>query len=575
MAKGKKKIGISLKTSLACGIIVLILLTVSAVVSIRMQYTMSESIISSFESSQKRSLEKGFMELDQALISSIEANMEICRSVTQNFLYNFDQNGMFTLLRNYMKIDGIVAIQVRDIDGGPFGASWKESDIEIGREIPEEIEVDESLSVIADAVHENEKVGDVRIYYTRDLIKQEIQKRQEQTDNAISNFHKLFGKNIDTMVMAQVVLSACIIVALILTIFFSLLFIVTRPIQQTVEMVKDIAEGEGDLTKRLQVKYNDEIGELATWFNIFVDKLQILITSISSNSSIVNSSAGELSGISGAISKGIISLSDRSQTVAAAAEEMSANMTSVAAACEQASTNINMVAAATEEMTNTITEIAGSSEQARVITSEAVKKSADAVSRVNLLGDAAKDISKVTEVINEISGQTNLLALNATIEAARAGEAGKGFAVVANEIKALAKQTADATLEIKEKINNIQTSTEASVSEIDQISAVIGRVNDIVISIATAMDEQSSTTNEIAQNISQASQGIQDVNENVAQSSSVSEEIARDISEVNQVTSELSNSCSQLDLSATDMSELASKLKTLVGKFKTGTLECS
>ncbi|SLM27644.1 exported hypothetical protein [Desulfamplus magnetovallimortis] len=574
MEKKNRKISISLKTSVACGVTVILLLTVSSLISINMQYDMSEAIISNFEQSQKKALDEGYVKLDQALLKNIKANMEICRSVTQNFLYNFDQSGLSTLLENYMKIDGISAIKVHDADGGAFAASWKNPEITLGDKIPEDIELDESLVVVGDAVHDKEKVGTVYIYYTRELIKQELEKRQKLTDESIEQFHDLFDKNISKSVTSQIVLSICIVVALILTIMGSLYFIVTRPIKETVAMVKDIAEGEGDLTKRLAVKHNDEIGELATWFNIFVEKLQILIGSITSDASVVDSSSSELSRISGSISEGVVSLSDRSQTVAAAAEEMSANMTSVAAACEQASTNINMVAAATEEMTNTINEIAGSSDQAREITSEAVKKSADAVSRVNMLGDAARDITKVTEVINDISGQTNLLALNATIEAARAGEAGKGFAVVANEIKELAKQTADATLEIKEKINNIQTTTEASVAEIDQISNVIGRVNDIVSTIASAMQEQSSTTTEIAENISQASQGIEEVNQNVAQSSSVSEEIARDITDVNQFASELSNSCGQLDLSATDLSELASKLKSMVGKFKTGTLEC-
>jgi len=568
MVSKKRKISISLKTSVACGIIVVLLLGVSSFIASKMQFSMSNAIVANFEESEKKSLEQEYVKLDQALIKNIEANMEICRSVTQNFLYNFDQSGLFSLLENYMKIDGISAIKVQDAEGSPFGAAWRNPEIVLGDGIPKNIEVDDALSIVGDAIHGKEKVGTVRIYYTRELINQEIQKRKEQTEQSISQFNQLFDDNINRSVTSQIILSTFILVALILTIIVSLYFIVTKPINETVEMVKGIAQGEGDLTKRLKIKHNDEIGELSGWFNIFVEKLQDLMGSISSDAGVVDSSSSDLSRISGSISDGIVNLSDRSQTVAAAAEEMSTNMNSVAAACEQASTNINMVAAATEEMTNTINEIAGSSEQASGITSEAVKKSADAVTHVNQLGEAARDITKVTEVINEISGQTNLLALNATIEAARAGEAGKGFAVVANEIKELAKQTADATLEIKEKINNIQTTTEASVAEIGQISKVIGRVDDIVVNIATAMEEQSSTTREIAQNVSQASQGIQDVNESVAHSSSVSEALARDIAGGNKYTSDLSNSSGQLDLSATDLSELSSKLKTMVGKFK-------
>ncbi|MBF0377983.1 MAG: methyl-accepting chemotaxis protein [Desulfamplus sp.] len=566
----KRAYSIAFKTSFACSIIVLFLLTISSLIAINMQLSMSKLIISDFEQSQQKALKADSTKLDESLLNSIQANMEICRSVTQNFIYNFDQSGLATLLENYLKIDGIIAIKVLDADGGPFTAAWKTSAITTGKEIPNDVQLDESLSIVNDAIHDNEKVGTVRIYFTKELIKQEIDKRQKQTEHSIKNFNQLFSQNIKKSITSQIIISSFIVVALICTILFCLYIIVTKPIKRTILMIKDIAEGEGDLTKRLRVKHNDEIGELALWFNIFVEKLQALIRNISRDTEVVDSSACDLSKISAVMSNGVVVLSERSQTVAAAAEEMSANMTSVAAACEQASANINVVAAAAEEMTNTINEIAGSSEQARQITAEAVKRSSDALERVNTLGQAAKDITRVTEVITEISGQTNLLALNATIEAARAGEAGKGFAVVANEIKELARQTANATLEIKEKISNIQTSTHGSVNEISEISQVIGKVNDIVKNIATAIDEQSSATGEIAENISQASIGIQEVNENVAMSSTVSGDIAKDIAEVNRYTAQISNSSTQLDASSQNLSELSSKLKSMVGKFKTG-----
>ena len=131
---------------------------------------------------------------------------------------------------------------------------------------------------------------------------------------------------------------------------------------------------------------------------------------------------------------------------------MSSNMASVAAATEETATNVNVMTTATEEITTTVGEIQQSTLSAKEITGDAVKQASDIVNKVDELGVAAQDIGKVTETITEISAQTNLLALNATIEAARAGEAGKGFAVVANEIKDLAKQTADATGEIKTRI---------------------------------------------------------------------------------------------------------------------------
>ncbi len=343
---------------------------------------------------------------------------------------------------------------------------------------------------------------------------------------------------------------------------------IIKPIASVADGLKDIAEGEGDLTVRLEVKTDDEVGELSKWFNIFMEKLHAIIKEISANADILTSASNDLSSLSSQMSDGADSMSAKSNTVASAAEEMSANINSVAAAMEQASTNMNLVATSADEMTSTINEIAQNSEKGRAITGEAVAQANDATKKIDELGKGAQEIGKVTETITEISEQTNLLALNATIEAARAGEAGKGFAVVANEIKELARQTAEATQDIKDRIAGIQATTSGAVTQVEQISRVINDVNEIVSTIATAVEEQSATTKEIAGNVSQASDGIQEVSQNVAQSSTVSQEIAKDIAEMNQSSNEMSNSSSQVDMSAQELSKLAAQLKEMVGKFK-------
>ncbi|MEA2083130.1 MAG: methyl-accepting chemotaxis protein [Thermodesulfobacteriota bacterium] len=343
---------------------------------------------------------------------------------------------------------------------------------------------------------------------------------------------------------------------------------ITNPISKVADSLKDIAQGEGDLTKRIEVKSRDETGELAKHCNIFMEKLQGIIKDIAGNAELLSTSSTELSEISQQMSSSADETSGRANTVATAAEEMSSNMNSVAAAVEEASTNVGFVATSTEEMTSVINEIAQNTEKARGITGEAVSEAQSASEKVDELGKAAQDIGKVTETITEISEQTNLLALNATIEAARAGEAGKGFAVVANEIKELAKQTAEATSEIRSKIEGIQNSTEGTVYQIEQITKITNQVNEIVATIATAVEEQSVTTKEIANNVVQASQGISEVTENVAQSSTVSGEIAKDIAEVNQASSEMSNSSSQVNMSAEELTKLAENLKEKVGQFR-------
>ncbi len=343
---------------------------------------------------------------------------------------------------------------------------------------------------------------------------------------------------------------------------------VTKPINMVVEGLRDAAEGEGDLTKRLVVESRDEAGELATCFNTFVEKVQTIIGDIQANISTLNQSAGSLSELSEDLSASSEASSQRANTVAAAAEQMNANMNSVAAACEQASVNVNTVASATEKMSSVVSGIAGNTGEAREVTGDAVDKTNAASQRMAELGAAAQEISKVTETITEISEQTNLLALNATIEAARAGEAGKGFAVVANEIKELARQTAEATLEIRQRIDAIQSSSSTTVTEMEQINTVINDVNSIVTTIASAVEEQAASTDEIASNVAQAAQGIAEVNENVAQSSTVTGEISVDIAEVSQVARTISQDSGKVNDQAGELLALSEQLAKTVNQFK-------
>ncbi|GAB6909416.1 hypothetical protein JCM12296A_52600 [Desulfosarcina cetonica] len=362
-------------------------------------------------------------------------------------------------------------------------------------------------------------------------------------------------------------LCLALLVAILTPLVFSVRSVV-RPIKRTSIMLQDIAQGEGDLTKRLDIIKVDEIGELAGWFNLFLDKVNAVIVRIADNACEVESASVDFEEIAGQLSGGAGETSDRSDRVSTAAEEMSTNLNTVAAAMEESSTNISMVSTAAEEMTATINEIAQNAEKARTIVDAAVHKAGDASGQMNQLGDAATGIGKVVETITEISAQVNLLALNATIEAARAGEAGKGFAVVANEIKELAKQTSTASLEIRQKIEHIQGSTQGTVEGINEISAVINDVYEIVGTIATAVEEQSAVTVEIANNIAQASQGIHEVNENVNHTSSVAAEISRDITAVNQNAGEIAGTSEHVKTSAGDLKRMSAELSAIVSSFK-------
>jgi methyl-accepting chemotaxis protein len=290
---------------------------------------------------------------------------------------------------------------------------------------------------------------------TADMMRTTLKSIAKQSDDAWATIEKEIGQigSKAKSGMQRVLIGIGLVFGLLmLSVIGSLAFaMVLKPINQVVAGLKDIATGEGDLTKRLEIHSEDEIGALARWFNRFVENLQTMIKDLASNSSNMQSSSTELSEISRTMSAGSQRTTDKAIDVAEAGDQMRSNMTSVAAAMEQATTNLNMVVTAVEEMTATINEIAQTGESARQKTDAAVNLANSTSLQVNHLGDSANEIGKVVEAITEISDQVNLLALNATIEASRAGEAGKGFAVVANEIKELAKQTSESTSEIKKR----------------------------------------------------------------------------------------------------------------------------
>jgi methyl-accepting chemotaxis protein len=300
------------------------------------------------------------------------------------------------------------------------------------------------------------------------------------------------------------------------------------------------AATKGDLTREVTVRGSDAIGQMGEGLSKFFGDLRGSIGGIGQTATTLSSSAEELTAVS--------------QQMSANAEETSTQANVVSAASEEVSKNVQTVAAGTEEMGASIREIAKNVNEAAKVATSAVKMAESTNETVAKLGESSAEIGKVIKVITSIAQQTNLLALNATIEAARAGEAGKGFAVVANEVKELAKQTAKATEDIGQKIDAIQTDTKGAVQAIGQISGIINQINEISGTIASAVEEQTATTNEMARNVSEAAKG--------------SSEIAGNITGVARAAQETTTGANDTQKAAKDLSKMAADLQKMVSGFK-------
>jgi len=376
-----------------------------------------------------------------------------------------------------------------------------------------------------------------------------------------------------------------ILVVLSLTMYVLIRKLVSSPLEKTVAMLKDIAEGDGDLTKRLDVISKDEVGDVANWFNLLMEKLQKTIKNVTMEIKTLKNSSEEFASISSELADRSLEMNNQSEEaakstefasssianikksinavskevdmsvetseslsqkliavksstdevsnninmIASAAEEMSSTMNSVATATEQMSSSVSSSATSIEEMYASLNEVSKSSSQVASVSSKASEKAQQTSVIVNKLGTATQEIESVVDLIKNIASQTNLLALNAAIEAAGAGEAGKGFAVVAHEVKELAKQTSGATEDIRTKVSGIQTNTKEAIEAINIIVKVINEVDDLVTAIAAAVEEQTATTNEISRTIIELANVANEISGNVSNAAEAANDISKSV----------------------------------------------
>ena len=341
---------------------------------------------------------------------------------------------------------------------------------------------------------------------------------------------------------------------------------VVRPMKKMVIAMTEVSSGNIDVDVPKATK--DEIGELARALGVFkgnaVDKQRLEAEQHEAEQRaetekraamerLASSFEATVMGVVDSVSSASTEMRTSAETMATRAEQGAQLSGTVAAASEEATSNVGTVASATEEMTASIGEIGRHVAESSQIAQQAVSESQRTNAEVEGLAAAAQKIGEVVDLISDIASQTNLLALNATIEAARAGEAGKGFAVVASEVNSLANQTAKATEEISSQISAMQAATTSSVEAIRRIGDCINNVAEIATVIASAVEEQGSTTREIANSVQEAAKGTQEVTTN--------------ISGVSEVATETGQAATQVLDAAGQMSKEADRMRNEIEKF--------
>ncbi|MDO5671649.1 MAG: methyl-accepting chemotaxis protein [Actinomycetaceae bacterium] len=343
----------------------------------------------------------------------------------------------------------------------------------------------------------------------------------------------IFWKTVPIMILTM-------LAGVVITIFATT--VISRGIRKGITAMLNsvMALSNGDLTSEINVKSNDEIGQMAVSLKSAQDTLSGIIGSAAKASQQVESVSTELAGTSHTVSDAAKGVSSRSHTVADVATQVSAN--------------VQTLATGLEEMGASIREISSNAQTAASVASTATEVADRTTKTVARLGESSQQIGDVIKSITSIAEQTNLLALNATIEAARAGEAGKGFAVVAGEVKELAGETGSATETISAQITEIQEETQRAVHAIEEITSIINEIASISTTIAAAVEEQTATTNEMSRSVHDAAAGTSEIAENVV-------EVARESEQTSEIITDLGESIGTLRTLATNLNTELSSFK--------------
>jgi methyl-accepting chemotaxis protein WspA len=520
----------------ACSIVCTLVL-LGGFVLIKFETNMVDSFTEEILTELNQFIDERASQEKSALHQNVQFNTEILSGIGATYLYNLDQDGLKQSLKPYMNYREIVAIKVLDEKGKPFAAAWRDPGVTIGDSLPRDLKMDDRLSISVDCLHNAKKIGSFQVYYTDSILKERINHLKKGASRETKAFKNASRSELNRAIISQTIGVFVILLALVASLIFFLRALVLKPLKAVSEVARKLSDF--NLAVSINATTEDEIGELLRAIDGMATSFRQVVGQVQRSGIQVTSSSTELAATAKEQETTMANQVESTNRVAKSVEQISEVATQLVETVEQ-------VASMSQETAGFATK--GQTDLARM---EAAMRNMEAASksisgRLEAINEKAENITNVVTTITKVADQTNLLSLNAAIEAEKAGEYGRGFNVVAREIRRLADQTAVATLDIDQMVQEMQSAVSAGVMEMDKFIAEVnhsaedvGRISvqlaRIIEQVQTltpnfenvnvAMGHQSESARKINDSIANLSEEIQAVTESLRESFSAIEQL--------------------------------------------------
>jgi len=492
------------------------------------------------------------MEEKHSLKKRVNFSTQILNGIGAAYLYNLDQEGLKQSLRPFMNYEQIVAIKVLDERGKPFAAAWRNPDVEIGNALPEDLALNNDLSSQAECLRGQKKIGMFQIYYSDKVLKQKIQDLKRKASVDADRFEANSRSQLENAIVSQSIGVFLILVVLVVSLIFFLRALVLKPLKNVSNIAHQLSEF--DLAVTIDTDRKDEVGVLLSAINEMASSFRMVLGQVQRSGIQVTSSSTEL---------------------AATAREQEATMSTQLTSTNKVVASVEEISEVSNELVKTMDQVAAMSQETAGFATKgqsdlgrmeeamlAMESASKSISgRLETINEKAENITTVVVTITKVADQTNLLSLNAAIEAEKAGEYGRGFNVVAREIRRLADQTAVATLDIEQMVQEMQSAVSAGVMEMDKFIGEVKRSAEDVGRISTQLAR-------IIEQVQALSPSFENVNVSMAQQSNNATEINTAIVNLSEEMQQTMESLHESYSAIEQLNEAARGLQDEVGRFK-------